>query len=232
MNNDDVLDKIRKCLALAASDNPHEAAAALRQAQKLMTAHDVSDADLAASGVRERRVKAGAASRPPTWERFLAAIVREAFHCRLIFSPAFASATGSWAFVGVGADPEIAGYAFDVLLRQVKKSRAQYIRTKLKRCKNTQTKTKRADTFCLGYMEALAGKVAAFAQPNPHEAAIATYFARKYPNIEIKKHKQQSRALGTRDLSDLIAGSIAGDDAQLFRAAPNARQPAGFIGND
>lgn len=33
MTRDEALDKIRKCLALAASPEPHEAAAALRQAQ-------------------------------------------------------------------------------------------------------------------------------------------------------------------------------------------------------
>lgn len=38
-----VLDKIRKCLALSTSSNEHEAAAALRQARKLMDAHGITD---------------------------------------------------------------------------------------------------------------------------------------------------------------------------------------------
>lgn len=38
MNRDQALSKIKKCLALAASANPHEAAAGTRQAQKLMAA--------------------------------------------------------------------------------------------------------------------------------------------------------------------------------------------------
>ena len=51
MTRDEALDKIKKCLALAASPEAHEAAAALRQAQKLMAqfglmcAFDVDDAD-------------------------------------------------------------------------------------------------------------------------------------------------------------------------------------------
>lgn len=40
------LDKIRKCLALGKSPNEHEAAAALRQAQKLMAMHSLSEEDV------------------------------------------------------------------------------------------------------------------------------------------------------------------------------------------
>lgn len=40
------LDKIRKCLALGKSPNEHEAAAALRQAQKMMAAHNLTEEDV------------------------------------------------------------------------------------------------------------------------------------------------------------------------------------------
>src|SRR5690348_8415840 len=40
------MEKIRKCLALSKSANEHEAAAALRQAQKLMQMHDLDENDL------------------------------------------------------------------------------------------------------------------------------------------------------------------------------------------
>ena len=41
-----LLEKIQKCLALSASPEPHEAAAALRQAQKLAASYNVTDAEL------------------------------------------------------------------------------------------------------------------------------------------------------------------------------------------
>lgn len=43
MDREKVIDRIKKCLALSKSPNEHEAAAALRQAQKLMTAHGIKD---------------------------------------------------------------------------------------------------------------------------------------------------------------------------------------------
>lgn len=46
IDRDKVLDKIRKCLALGKSPNEHEAAAALRQAQKMMAAHNLTEEDV------------------------------------------------------------------------------------------------------------------------------------------------------------------------------------------
>ena len=37
-----IMDRIKKCLALSASSNEHEAEAALRQARKLMEAHHIN----------------------------------------------------------------------------------------------------------------------------------------------------------------------------------------------
>lgn len=41
-----ILEKIKKCFALAKSSNEHEAAAALRQAQKLMAMHGLTESDV------------------------------------------------------------------------------------------------------------------------------------------------------------------------------------------
>ena len=46
IDRDKALDKIRKCLALGKSSNEHEAAAALRQAQKMMAAHGLTEEDI------------------------------------------------------------------------------------------------------------------------------------------------------------------------------------------
>ena len=45
-DRDKILDKIKKCLALSASSNEHEAEAALRQARKMMEANGITDLDI------------------------------------------------------------------------------------------------------------------------------------------------------------------------------------------
>lgn len=67
-DNSKILDKIKKCLALAASANEHEAAAALRQAQKLMETHGFTDEDVLASQASEIGAKAGGSASSATWE--------------------------------------------------------------------------------------------------------------------------------------------------------------------
>lgn len=51
-----LIEKIQKCLALSASPEPHEAAAALRQAQKLMDKHGVTDRELGLAEYTSERV--------------------------------------------------------------------------------------------------------------------------------------------------------------------------------
>lgn len=46
MDRDRALDRVRKCLELSSSPNPHEAAAAMRQAQKLMRQHSITEREL------------------------------------------------------------------------------------------------------------------------------------------------------------------------------------------
>ena len=53
-DHDKILDKIKKCLALSSSSNEHEAAIALRQAQKLMELHGISDIDVKAAQAQEK----------------------------------------------------------------------------------------------------------------------------------------------------------------------------------
>lgn len=53
MDRESALKRIRKCLALAESDEPHEAAAALRHARALMDKFHVTESEAALSDITE-----------------------------------------------------------------------------------------------------------------------------------------------------------------------------------
>ena len=55
MDKEKILDKIKKCLALGQSENEHEAAQALKQAQALMEKYEVNAVDIALSEVSEQK---------------------------------------------------------------------------------------------------------------------------------------------------------------------------------
>lgn len=133
MNRSDALIKIKKCLALATSNNPHEAAAAMRQAQKLMQRFDISDADVGITDVSECATKARNVE-AVNWEVSLAHLVAKAFSCQ-VHGKVCHSYTENlrkrrdrrYVFVGVGAASEVAAYTFDVLSRQCAKDRRQHM---------------------------------------------------------------------------------------------------------
>lgn len=218
MDKNAILEKIKKCLALSASSNEHEAAAALRQARALMEKHGINDADVLAAGAGEKNAKSSASSTPSNWETMLASYVARGFGCSLLFSPGLFRNSGNWKFIGVGAAPEIATYAFTVLYRQLKRQRAEHIKTKLKRCK-TATKTRRADLYCEGWVHAAAGKIAALAGTPEQEQAIDAYKAKHYPATCAlnARDRNESRNLSDRDVMDYWQGQHSGRDAELNR---------------
>lgn len=227
MPKKEAIEKIKKCLALSASSNEHEAEIALRQAQALMAKHGIDEAEMLAAGVSETYAKAGALRQPANWETRLAGRVADAFGCSIVFKGGMFESR--WAFIGVGVSPEIATYAFEVLIRQLKRQRAAHIKTALKRCKTT-TKTRRADLFCEGWVQSVAGKINKFAGSEEQNAQIEAYMLLTYPSLVDMKTRNRNKNpnLSNRDFNDFAAGSKLGKNAELNRGV-NADQHAGLL---
>ncbi|AVH35388.1 DUF2786 domain-containing protein [Pseudomonas monteilii] len=216
MDQDRILDKIKKCLEMAKGkgSNPNEAEIALRQAHKLMETYNVEMGDVLASMAGEAKVAAGSESEPPAWRVRLAHVCGEAFGVHFIISaPWFEHA--SFIFIGCGAAPELAGYAYQVLERQLQKARRDYLATQ-KRCKRS-TKVARGDAFAHGWIDAVLVKVEQFAGVEDNIAeAIQAYMAKNYPKLGQAKMKR--RKLKARDEVAGDAGYEAGRSAQLHHA--------------
>jgi hypothetical protein len=228
MNRDKIIGKIKKCLALSASSNEHEAAAAMRQARKLMDEYHISDLDIQAAQVEERSAKSGVTLMPPQWESTLATRIAIAFGCRVIFVPGWSARRAEWRFVGCGAAAEVSQYALTVLLRQAKTARSEHIKTKLRRCK-VSTKTRRADLFCEGWVRSVTGKIDHFAGTDEQAASVEAYIAVRYPELETfdSKDRNDGRKLSHNELGDYIAGDLSGRSAQLNRGVGgHAARPA------
>ncbi|MDD2105674.1 DUF2786 domain-containing protein [Pseudomonas asiatica] len=216
MDQDRILEKIKKCLEMAKGkgSNPNEAEIALRQAHKLMETYNLEMGDVLASMAGEAKVAAGSESEPPAWRVRLAHVCGEAFGAHFIISaPWFEHA--SFIFIGCGAAPELAGYAYQVLERQLQKARRDYLATQ-KRCKRS-TKVARGDAFAHGWIDAVLVKVEQFAGVEDNIAeAIQAYMAKNYPKLGQAKMKR--RKLKARDEVAVDAGYEAGRSAQLHHA--------------
>lgn len=223
-----ILDKIRKCMALSASSNEHEAAAALRQARALMEKHGITDTDVLAAEAGEMAAKASAASRPTNWESRLAYYTASIFGCQVVFRSGWAEIgrCGQWAFIGTGARYEVAKYCFEVLLRQVKRARAAHIKIALRRCK-AATKTRRADLFCEGWVQSAVCKVDELAPPEREQHALDAYLQINYPALQTLNaiNRTSKKGLSSAEWSDFARGHASGKGAELNRGV-GANSPA------
>ncbi len=217
MDKERAVDKILKCLALSKSANEHEAAAALRQARALMEKFAVTDVDITAAQANEKLAKAGTMRRPVAWEVKVASDVADAFGCELIFLVRghVSGKASAWSFVGCGMGPEIASYAFAVLLRQATAARRQYIATSLKRC-GPSSKTKRADLFCIGWVCTATSTLSALIPTEEQQQAMAAYKAIHHQALSTMKpvHRGKVRS-GTDDVGN---GMRSGRGARLNHA--------------
>lgn len=225
-DRDKIIDKIKKCLALSASSNEHEAAAALRQATKLMAAHGITDLDMQSAEVSEARTRAGAMMYPAAWETALAGTIADAFACRMLFTCNRPKKCGEWVFIGMGASQEVAEYAFRVLFRQAKAARSEYIKSRLKRC-YPGNKTHRANIYCHGWVKTVTALIDVFTGVETNHPSINAYIDRKYPSLRTKapRGRNADRKLRADEEMDYIYGRLSGRDAKLDRGVGSASTP-------
>lgn len=162
-----IIDKVKKLLALATSDNPNEAAAALDRAQQLMAEHGIGAEQLEASTTEERIVEGkvrsiATASRAKDWEQYLLNRVGVAFGCELMFIRGLKYASGKdqyahWILVGAPLDVEVAVYAGAALLKQLSRARAKF--TRQLPDVGRWYKTREVDTYCLGWVHSAVAKL-------------------------------------------------------------------------
>lgn len=230
MTRDEAIDKIKKCLALASSPEAHEAAAALRQAQKLMEQFNVNDLDISMADVCEASQRA---KNVPIvrWETSLASMVATAFGCVHLTTVQPQLRASGWrnerryVFIGVSPASEIAGYAFEVLADQCAKGRRLYMAAQSKNCK-PKTKVARGDRYAEGWIVAIDGKLERFAGRAEDSQLIERYMEQKYPDLIEAKVKDRTTGRNISD-SHWFAGHRDGQKANLNhgiggRAAPQA----------
>lgn len=149
MDRERITQKIRKLLELSASDNEHEAAAAVAKAQALLSEHNLSMSDIPESdGQCARATKAQARTRQnlESWAHYLARTTAEAFDCAY-----FHCSSGHTFFVGVGSDQEICAWMFLYLYKRLLRSGSAYLKQPhCKRLRTNKSKGAARDSYLKG----------------------------------------------------------------------------------
>lgn len=210
MSNDKVLDKIKKCMALAGSSNEHEAASALRQAQALMKKHDISHDEVRLSNVETATTKAGKSKNPPRYNHMLVHLISEAFSVSAIYHQRLEST--DIEFLGFDSQPEIASYCYEVLYSQLLKDRAAYQKT-LSRFKRAN-KIRKADLFAEAWVNSVYSKVAKFAMSEEQAEMVKEFIVKRGDNLKETQGREHKRK--REDCDAIYEGRKAGKNANLF----------------
>lgn len=207
------LDKIKKCLELSKSSNENEAAIALRQMQRLMLKHKISQSDVMLSDIGESEAFAFSSKKMPSYINILLDMILNQFECDAIMSTdkKYTNSGGvkydtNIVFIGQKANAEIAAYSFSVLQRQLISVRKEFIKLtrektgkKLSRYKMSQ----KANWFCAGWVIAVTNKVQRIKPDKNTKMLIAEYRNRE--------------EIGENDLEDI--GSINLNKRHIDRSA-------------
>lgn len=157
MSNERILDKIRKCLALAndSRGNPTECENAMRQAQALMAKHGFTEMDVDAAQVATLSVRSRVSVKsPPQWEVNMMHKICAMYG---LHQPMWAGGgpeptnKGWWFFIGSKGYTELAHYTYDVLYRQILAARNDFVKN-LHPSYSRGEKSNKANAFCEGWV--------------------------------------------------------------------------------
>ncbi|MCX2788370.1 DUF2786 domain-containing protein [Vibrio sp. Sgm 5] len=224
MSNKDI-DRIKKLLRLAKSSNEHEAAAAMSRAQSLMKQHRLNSNSPELSDICEEFALSKFKSRnPANYFVALALKIGEAFGCHVYFRFDWVTSSYRVYFTGHNERPDVAKYAYEVLERQLVKSRKEYISTLNKRIKKS-TKTARADLFCEGWVIGVKRLVEDFALTEDESTQLKEYVKAQHPDMSSKESRSASTKNARGGSHDAHwAGFQSGLEAELNRGVNGSEQ--------
>ncbi|MGL5344821.1 MAG: DUF2786 domain-containing protein [Plesiomonas sp.] len=233
MNKEKHLNKIKKLLRKARNNSSsHEAAAALRMAQKMMQEHGLHDIDVELLGITQANSEKAPsdAQKIPSYVAMLMMAVSLAFGVRALAgwrkTPAGDHKRSIW-FYGPNERPEIAAYAFDVLTRILIRDRKTFIAGLRKGIKSA-TKTARADGYCESWVEGVHANLDEFACTDKEEALITEYKHRHFDDVQTLCGREAKQVRGLNEAR--YAGFNDGRRVKLNHAVTgrNAAQIAGL----
>ncbi|EAP1704745.1 DUF2786 domain-containing protein [Salmonella enterica] len=190
-DKDKAIRRLKKLMALTGSSNSNEASAALARTQKLMEAHGITQDDIDLSDINESICDYWpvGASNPPRYMAYLLQVIKDAFGVNCILLGDGVS------FYGLYNRPELAGYTFEVLGRQLMKARRDFIKTQNKRIK-ASTKTARGDKFAEGWIITVLNKIEKLARTVREVELAERWLEKKYTRMVTRPARRSGK---TRD---------------------------------
>ena len=221
MTRDQVLRKIKACLAMAARAEGAEAETAMRQAKSLMARFGLTATDVRAADVKEVDSAKATDSHPPRHITALANFVADSMNAAMFLN------RDGWRyrlrFVGVDSDAELAAFYFDLLRRQMERDIAEFRKRHCRRCKRS-TAMARIHEFGIAWAVAAKRKLEVFESVPERQALSSDVLEQRYHLTLVKRRALAKRPANTGDAGAL--GWHRGQQAQLQRGVGGDRNTA------
>jgi predicted SprT family Zn-dependent metalloprotease len=193
-----LLERVHKLLALAQSDNRHEAEAAAAAAQRLVLKHNLDLRERKAEGDLSFRQLGRVTGRVSEWERRLGNILRDHFFVEIIWVPAYlptqAKRGSVMEAIGSPENLELAAYVYDFLRQTAERLwRAHQQET-------GESKNRDRQPYYAGVMSGFAQKLEQEAKAHraqglvwvPH-ARLKDYTRKRHPHLRTIHHQGHRR---------------------------------------
>ena len=182
MNREKIIDKIQKCLALSKSPNENEAATALRQAQKLMSRHGITELEIGIIGYGfesvETAIQAGKKGNLPVNLGCIVGLVAYAFGVTSVCLSEVRQSDYCWTIRYYGPQHRalLAKYAHTVIARAIESGWKQYQQNNpaLKGGKGFR------DGYYYGWIKAIRNQLIEFAMTEEEETAVNSVLRKEF----------------------------------------------------
>lgn len=200
MDKNKVIDKIKKCMALGNSSNANEAAAALRQAQKMMNMHGLTEDDIEGSNYKNETVECPIQinKKVPIHLNKFVGIIMKAFQVKAVVESNIRISDASYRIRYFGPNHRVtmAAYAHVVIFRAMESAWREQLKNE-PRWKGIRGARL---SFMVGWLEEISSKVDRIGWPEGEEEQTTA--------IQNKFYGQEIEPVGTRSYS--LYGGVHG----------------------
>ena len=207
MDREKALRKLKACLALSKSPEPHEAAAAMRQAQKLMEAFGLEQDDVEAAEFGSEKVACPiqANDKVPMHLNQLVYLIKTAFGVTAVVEREVRISDESFAirYFGPLSRLQLAAYTHTVIYRAMNLSWAKHLEAKpyLKKEKGARM------GFFLGWLDAIQDQITALAMTDDEKRRTDVVKQNHYGNSLVKGKTNNMRVAGDTENAGRAAGA-------------------------
>lgn len=242
MSNEKILRRIKKCLALSKSSNPHEAATAVRLAQKLMKENGLDEFE-----VRVNKEVSGIKLNVTLQNHVdqLIRFVASAFGCNAILNtnykmverkdPTFGfkvrrpSYFKNVCFVGESYSAKIAVYAFENLHRAMIEARKEFMDS-LHGNSKKKTKSDKSDAYALGWVIAVGKNLPSMDVCDATQADKEAYLKKHFGSLDDTEFKEVDRHKFMNQMADGYEDGRHVNVHAGVGGSQNERSGLGYIG--